>query len=190
MPGDQVEGRTWPYLLDRADGDRWYCRSLRVNPRRAFAFDESWVEQRTGVPVRLPRSLEIQSLYFTLDDVPYSSTSSRVRVAKKGLWRLELLGGPCSDPEADNCPSYGIFSAKRAPRSELEVRFTKRLAKGARGWIGNVGCAFGSGIGWGPVYCGQTVIVWRKNGVNYCIESRTAGDAGLVRMANQALRDS
>lgn len=187
MPGDQVEGRTWPLLLDDGKGaSTSYCRSIRIDPRSELRFDVPWVERRSGMEVKLPKAIDPQSLYFDLDENPYTTARARVRVAKPNLWRLELLGGPCS---GSNCPTQAIFSAKRAKRSELEVRFNRKLARGARGWVGSVGCAFGSGVGWGPVYCGQTIIVWHHNGINYCIESRTTSDKGLVRLANQALRD-
>jgi hypothetical protein len=185
MPADQQEGRTWPLLLAIDDEVSWYCRPSAVNPADVLAPFETYVERVSGVPLALPRRLVPTSLYTDLDGNPYTTVAGRMRAAGSNFWRLDVIAGPCS---GKNCTNLAILSARRAPRRELEVRFNRKLARGARGWQGNVGCSFGSGIGWGPVYCGQTVLVFRYRGVNYCIEARTIDAAGFVDVANQMIR--
>lgn len=188
MPGDQVEGRTWPLLLTGADDATWYCRSALVRPRAVFSGEASWVQKRTGIPVRLPSAFDQSSLSETLDGVPFSQPQARVRVATKGLWRLELLNGPCSgDPE--ECGSMAIFSAKRAPYRELLTLPKVKLAKGVRGRVGNVGCGYHPGTAtWGPVFCGRVVIVWHQGAINYAMEAVGTDEDNLVRYANQVIR--
>jgi hypothetical protein len=185
MPGDPVEGRTWPLLLDGAGKGTWYCRSTRANPRALFRGEAPWVRQRTGVPVRLPYLFDQGSLSFDLDGNPYSSVQTRVRVARKGLWRLELLSGPC---DSADCGSLAIFSAKRAPYRELLTLPKIRLAEGVRGRVGSVGCGPHPGPrNWGPVFCGRNVIVWHQGAINYAIEAVGTDDDGLVDLANQTI---
>jgi hypothetical protein len=185
MPDDQVPGRTWPLLVEGADDVRWYCRSTVVNPRSEFRGDASWVRQRTGLAIRLPNAVDQGSLSFTLDGAPFSSVQTRVRVAAKGLWRLELLNGPCS---GEDCGSMAIFSAKRAPARRLISQPKVKLASGIVGRAGSVGCGPHPGpANWGPVYCGRNVIVWHQGKVNYAIESVGAGVGELKRYANQAI---
>jgi hypothetical protein len=183
MPGDQVEGRAWPLLLQRPGTPTWYCHSNLVFPRRLLRGEIPWVEHRTGVPVRLPWRFDQGSLNQTLDGVPYSSVVTRVRVATNGLWRLELSPGPCS---GSGCSSLAIFSAKRASISQLGHRTPVRLRDGSQGWVGSYGCAYnGPGPDWGPVFCGRNAVVWHANGINYCIEAAGLNDKDLVRLANQ-----
>lgn len=186
MPNDQIEGRTWPLVLGGAAARTWYCRSTRIEPRAAFADQAGWVGRRTGVPVRLPAAFDQGSLSFDLDGTPYSGFSARVRVATKGLWRLELRPAPCSGSQ---CGSLAIFSAKRAPYRQLLTLPTVRLAKGVRGRVGNVGCGPHPGPrNWGPVFCGRVVIVWHQGGINYAMEAPGADANDLIRYANQAIR--
>jgi hypothetical protein len=58
MPGDQVEGRTWPLLLDETGRSTWYCRSIRLRPREELRAQIPWVEKRTGMAVRLPQAID------------------------------------------------------------------------------------------------------------------------------------
>lgn len=200
MPADQSPGRTWPLVFvsltstpaatapapEGQEGERsyWYCRATRVNPRATFAGETGWVERRTGLQAKLPTSLE-PGQYTSVEGTPYSTVFGRVRVATRRLYRLELLGGPC----AKDCPSLAIFSAKRAPASQLGHRIPIRLSGGIRGWVGGVGCGYDPGPDWGPVYCGRSIVVWHARGVNYAIESSSQTDADLVRLANQVVRD-
>jgi hypothetical protein len=187
MPGDQVQGRTWPLLLTTASGATWYCHSNIVNPRFLLRGEVPWVEQRTGLQVHLPTRFDQGSLNETLDGEPFSSVVARVRVAKKNLWRLELSAGPCS---GSDCSSLIIFSAKRASIKQLGHRTPVRLRDGSRGWVGSYGCAFnGTDPDWGPVFCGREAIVWHARGVNYCIESVSLGDKALITLANQTRRE-
>jgi hypothetical protein len=188
MPGDQVEGRTWPLLLTSAGDATWYCRSALIRPRAVFGGEVSWVQKRTGIAVRLPGAIDQGSLSQTLDGVPFSSPFGRVRVATKGLWRLELHNGPCSGGPSE-CGSRAIFSAKRAPYRELLTLPKVKLAKGVRGRVGNVGCGPHPGpANWGPVYCGRAVIVWHQGKINYAMEALGADEDDLVRYANQVIR--
>lgn len=186
MPGDQKAGRTWPLVIEREGAVAAYCRTTRIYARSLFRSVERYVERVSGIEVALPRMFERASLSFNGDGEPLSTAFGQVRAAGSNFWRLDVAEGPCATGEL--CGRHAIISARRGPRSDIEVRFNRTLARGAVGWQGNVGCAFGSGIGWGPVYCGQTVIVWRYRGINYCIEGHAVDDRDLIRLANEAIR--
>ena len=115
-----------------------------------------------------------------------SSAVGKVRVAKKGYYRLVVCLGSGS---AKKCDSDAIFSAKRAAASQLGHRTKVKLANGLTGWGGNYGCAFnGSDPDWGPLYCGRVALVWHAKGVNYAVESPAASLKDEVRWANQLIR--
>jgi hypothetical protein len=111
----------------------------------------------------------------------YNRVRPKVVELRKGIYRLGMAAQGSYE---------AIFSAKRAPASDLGHRRKVSLGKGVTGWVGNYGCAYnGDDPDWGPKYCGRIAIVWHQAGVNYCIEvvgNVTEGD--LVRAARQAAR--
>ena len=193
MPDDQQPGRTWPLVIERNGAVTDHCRSTAVFPREAAAPIASYVERVSGLSLALPLSIARTSLTIGVRDQPYSTVYARVRAAGSNFYRVDIVeGGPCS---GQDCSRLAIFSARRATlrhmafRDGRMLRFNRTLARGVRGWEGNVGCAFGSSpVSWGPVYCGQTIIVWRHRGVNYAIEGHALADGDLMRMANEAIR--
>ena len=204
MPHDDVRGRSAqlvlrsgadgapgaadePTLAPAVDGQEgadglqrsyWYCGKHGLQPRRALKGQLRWVRRTSGIRVRLPTWFE------PLSQERPTRERGRVRAARKGLYRFEIVQRGCGN----NCPSLGIFSAKRAPASELAHRRPVKLGRGIRGWVGNVGCGYSPGPDWGPVFCGREVIVWHAHGINRAIEKIDGDDAELIRYARQSVR--
>lgn len=200
MPHDDIRGRTSPLVLrsltakpaeeaPATDGQEgkdgyqhsyWYCGPLGAAPRKVFGKKAiGYVQHTSGIKVQLPTWVEP-----TQYESYKPGVRGRIRVAKRGLFRLEFLPRGCSR----SCPSVAIFSAKRAPASELGNRTAVTLANGITGYAGSVGCSASDGSDWGPVYCGRNVIVWHAKGINHAIETPSADVVDLVRYANQAIR--
>lgn len=183
MPGDDVEGRTWPLIM--RGPATWYCQSNRINPRRTLAEDARLVSKRSGIPVRLPARLEQEGIQWGGDHV-FSLVEPHVRVARRGLWRLDVMAGPCGP---GSCVPMATFSAKRAPARDLLGLRPVRLAEGVRGRVGGVGCGPHPGpANWGPVSCGVSVVLWHQGAINHAIEAGGVGEAGLIDLANQTIR--
>jgi hypothetical protein len=203
MPHDNVRGRTANLVLESLDKgpygtgtaqyapaqrghqgqdakqtSYWYCAKHGVVPRRAFAGVIRRVRRASGLKVRLPTWFEPSSQGRETGERGF------VRAVKKGTYTLELVSRRCRK----GCAPLGIFSAKRAPAGELGHRQPIRLARGVRGWVGDVGCGAGGGPDWGPVFCGMEVIVWHYRGINYAIQGQDQSDSQLMAYANQALK--
>lgn len=193
MPHDPVPGRTWPVVLrsltetvaeeapaplgQEGDGpyqaSHWYCGDPGTDVRRAVgARLRGYVRREAGVPVRLPGRMPIGV---------FDRLRPRVIVLTEGSYRIGMATGGHDE---------AIFSARRAPASELGVRRRVKLGNGLVGSVGTYGCAFnGTDPDWGPRYCGRFAIVWHQRGVNYCIEAvGGVTEADLVRAARQAAR--
>lgn len=199
MPHDPQPGRTFPIVLrsliddpaeeapatagkegqDAYQSTYWYCGPHGTAPRKAIGGLAGYVAREAKVPVRLP-------LWIQTRGAPDRLTG-QVKVLRRGYYRVKLVTKGC---KGSACSDWGIFSAKRAPASELGHRTRVDLGRGVVGWYGNYGCAYhGSDPDWGPTYCGVTAIVWHQDGVNYAIESRYADDASLVRAARQSVAE-
>ncbi len=202
MPHDSVKGRTANLLLESLSKPSgkgssqyapavrghegksgyqtsyWYCGKHGVVPARVFAGVIRRVQSRSGIKVHLPTWFEPAS--------QGRETASRgfVRAAKAGSYTLQLVERACRR----GCPPLGIFNAKRAPASQLGRRTEVRLARGVRGWYGDVGCGAPSGPDWGPVFCGMKVIVWHSRGINYAIQGEGQTDGQLIAYANQTIK--
>jgi hypothetical protein len=200
MPHDTERGRTSPLVIRSLTEDRpgkalapafvdhegedayqstyWYCGDYGHNVPDALSDALPYVRRTARIPIRLPRWLP----------TPYHGQAlhtGRVLVAKRGYYRVGLAPQDC---EGAGCGDSGIFSAKRAPASDLGHRRPVRLGHGITGWVGNYGCAFnGTDPDWGPRYCGRSAIVWHQAGVNYCIEAPSLTDADLIIAARQAV---
>lgn len=199
MPNDDQVGRSFPLVLSAPAPDArtgnavgpaqtghegedsfatsyWYCGQYGQEISTALVHVRSYVQRTARVPVRVP-------LWFpTRSQAAYSG---RVRVARKGYFRIDLVPPGCRKLP---CGEAAIFSGKRASAGQLGHRTRVRLGHGIVGWEGDYGCAFnGTDPDWGPVYCGRKAIVWHQAGVNYCIEATNVTDADLIVAARQAV---
>jgi hypothetical protein len=156
----------------------WYCGEYGHSVRDAAADVLPYVRRVTGVPIRLPQ-------WFPTPSRGQWRHTGRVRLASRGSYRIGFFPEGC---EASDCGDSAIFSAKRAPASDLGHRRRVRLGHGVIGWVGNYGCAFnGTDPDWGPTYCGRSAIVWHQRGVNYCIEAPGLTETDFVAAARQAV---
>jgi hypothetical protein len=142
------------------------------------------VERVSGIKVRLPTWVELRGE----QNVPEGERPF-VRVARKGTYRLQVVCSSC------HTGCYGqplaIFSALRAPARELfDQNDPFKLADNVTAWLSDAGCGppGPTGGNWGPVYCGNDVVVWHYKGIDYAIESNGATESDLRRWADESIR--
>jgi hypothetical protein len=201
MPHDNVPGRTANLVLESLskasgggastyapavrgqegkDGHQssyWYCGKHGVRPQPLLAGLTRRVHKRSGLKVHLPTWVE--------PELQNRETGYRgsVRALKRGTYTLQLFSRPCRP-----CQPLVIFNAKRAPATQLGHRNPVRLARGVRGWYGDVGCGFHGGDDWGPVFCGMNVVVWHYRGINYAIQGEGQDNDQLIAYANETIK--